>query len=187
MYKYDEARKLAVELRKDHSVAETIRILRRRLSPNKLPLEDRSIRRWLEEKKSVKSPKVNHEYHNNELANIAEQLIANGLDRVTAKDEQQPPWDIFKYTDWKRGGIGITAEKLTDMVKENFETAEMACGEREIHKIFLPHLKAEFLLLEQYGLDYCIKNHPFELIERLIILIHRRKFKGICPVCEEWQ
>jgi hypothetical protein len=124
------------------------------------------------------------EYHNNELSDIVDQLIANGLDKITAKDEQQLPWDVFKYTDWERGGIGIPVEKLSAMIRENLDTAEMACGDWEIYEMFLPHLKAEFPLLEQNDLDYCIQNYPFELIEILEILAHRRTFKGTCRVCE---
>lgn len=185
MYKYDRVRQRAMELRKDNPMSKTIHILRTEFSADELPTEDRVIRRWFE-KKPIKSQNSDKEFHNNELAKIAEQLIANGLDKVEASQDRKPPYDIFKYIDWERGGIGITAEQFSSMIRENLATAELIYDDWGVYEMFLPHLTVEFPLLAQNSLNHCIENYPLALIETLRLLAHKRTFNGTCPVCKDF-
>ena len=124
------------------------------------------------------------EEHYEQLSEIASVLLSNGLDTLTKNDSSV---SAFPYTLWSgESGTGILQELLSTYLLQNIEQLNLDSSDFDLRN-FICHLEAEYPEIRSKGFFNVVINNPYEIIEALRILSQKRLFKGICPVCKDWQ
>jgi len=125
--------------------------------------------------------------HFNYLADIVNELLSNGLDGVTKNPNNREQGDLFEYTIWSRdSGLGIPRQLLHSMLQGNIDRAASKYIDLDL-ECLISHLKAEYPDIQSKGFRKVVADNPYELIDILRLLVRKKIFKGICPVCKDWQ
>lgn len=205
----EQIKQRAIELSRGRSAREVLRLLDREF-PDELSLPDeRTIRRWRkaepaihvdEEQERIKSSvSENWREHNEQLAGVANMLLANDLDRVIEGgtftriassgepiETRQVDYTLISGTD--NAPYELTNEQLSNQLVQNIELTVHEYTEWFFYECFLPHLISELPEeLKTKGFWDIVKEQPYQLIEVLRLVAARKTFKGTCPVCKDWQ
>jgi|GEM_PF-6129751 len=189
----------AMELHQDRSAREVAKTLKEVFSLSAEDIPDvRTINRWGKAPPRPQSPDrqtgntpiviARKMEHYDRLAEIAKALLANDLDLV--KEDVTAPGE--RYILWPHVGEGrrMTKQELSSQLAENLGHAESTYSQRELKGWFLSHLKAElaanYASLPYDGYSKFAKEHPYEVIETLILASNRGMFKGTCRICKGW-
>ena len=203
----EQIKQRAIELSRGRSAREVRRLLDREF-PDELSLPDeRTIRRWREaepvihfnqeQERTHSSVSENLKEHNEQLAGVANMLLANDLDRViegvtitsiTAsgepKESRQVEYIITNGSNYDSPPYDLTKEQLSVQLEQNIDFAIHEYTDWFFYQCFLPHLRSELSEeLKSKGFWDIVKEHPYQLIETLRVLAARKTFKGTCPVC----
>jgi len=178
---YPENMKLrARELKPGRSASQVCRLLESEFPGEPVYPDPRQIYRWCNPKASVRHSVSQLDGHNERLTAVAKILLDNDLEKVTEEGEV---YQIFrKGYEFEE----ITRNQLAGRLMGNLDIAVQEYGEWFVLDCFFPHMDTENeeLVSDLFGL---MENRPFEMIKLLRLAYHRNKFKGTCPVCEEWQ
>jgi len=129
--------------------------------------------------------------HFDHLADIATAFLINEIDTVMPSINTVMP-RIIRGDEYGRPKYTIGEQEVE---VSNFELSlSLQANIQSVLSQFSPwdltcliyHLKAESPEIESKGFADVVRENPYELIDTLRVLAHRRTFKGTCPVCEDW-
>jgi len=117
--------------------------------------------------------------HFNQLVQVAEALLSNGLDslRPIADDE-------YLWVESDAGQVTINKQELVEDLKNNLKDAGRRFRSMDMFCYFKAHLEAENP--KARDLEKFAEDSPIELIGILKSLCLRGTFKSKCPVCKDW-
>jgi transcriptional regulator with XRE-family HTH domain len=125
----------------------------------------------------------NLEAHFAYLAELANGLIANGLDRIVRIPPRQVGNETFEYVG--QDGKYLTREQLSSMFNDNIDEADAKYASRELIDLF-KHVASEYPELISKGIKKVIEDNPYELKEVLRALARVKIIKGTCRICKDW-
>jgi hypothetical protein len=125
--------------------------------------------------------------HFDELAEIAELLLEDGLDRIkTENDSSSPHKDRYAIVTENNEPQEITRDELGYSLAGNMDVARTLYGP-ELWSGFERHMEAEIAEIKAKGLTGLASADPLQLVELLKMVAQRRAFQGSCPICKDWQ
>jgi len=126
--------------------------------------------------------------HFDELAEIAELLLEDGLDRIKEieNDSSGPHKDRYATVTENNELEEITRDELGYSLEGNMDVARTLYGP-ESWGGFERHMEAESAEIEVKGLTGLASADPLQLVELLKMVAQRRAFQGSCPICKDWR
>lgn len=128
-----------------------------------------------EEYSDIKQKK---EKHFEQLVEIAKFILGvNAGTRYLSDNE-------FLLVQVKEGYATINREELISDLRDSVEAAKQEYSYMNLFNHFLTHIKADIPSFEDF--DVYVESSPWELIEKLKLIVLKNEFKGKCQVCDEW-
>jgi len=126
--------------------------------------------------------------HFDELAEIAELLLEDGLDRIKEieSDSSSPRKDRYAIVTESNEPEEITMDELGYSLEGNMDVARTLYGP-ELWGGFERHMETESAEIEAKGLTGLASADPLQLVELLKMVAQRRAFQGSCPICKDWR
>ena len=125
--------------------------------------------------------------HFDELAEIAELLLEDGLDRIKEiESDFSPHNDRYAIVTENNEPEEITRDELGYSLEGNMDVARTLYGP-ELWGGFERHMKSESAEVKAKGLTGLASADPLQLVELLKMVAQRRAFHGTCPVCKDWR
>ena len=184
-----EYKKRAIDLNKDRTAKETLGILAKDYDVQ--PPTERTLTRWKNDERLSKQDDQQIQQANNELltarkewllkehfeqmALIAKTLLG-GLDIVDYKGE-----DNYEIVKSKALTVSLSRDEVVKKLKENAYRAQVEFRSMGLFQYFLTHLEGEDRSCGE--LVKYTEEHPLELINLLKLLVLKKVFKGVCPIC----
>ena len=186
----EEYKKRAIELYKEHTAEETLGILTKEFIDRPSPTE-RTLTRWkndepLSKHDDQQNPQSDNaslmarnerplQEHFEQMALIAKTLLG-GLDIVEYKEE-----DDYEIVNSKTLTVSLSRDEVVKKLKGNAYRAQVEFRSLGLFKYFLTHLEGEDRSCGE--LAKYTEEHPLGLINLLKLLVLKKVFKGVCPIC----
>ena len=135
------------------------------------------------------------EEHQQQLSEISSMLLGNDLNTV----EESSTTGIyglrkngmFRYRyiikDHNNRKVQLSRYQLFNMFRKNVENACQRYTQFVFYECYIPHLKNEIAEIEEEGFWPQVERQPFEVISAIRELSKLETFKGICPLCNDFE
>ncbi len=135
------------------------------------------------------------EEHQKQLSEISAMLLGNGLHTVEESSSagiyglRKNGMFRYRYTikDHNNKTIQLSRYQLFNMFRKNVENACQRYTQFVFYECYIPHLKNEIVEIEEEGFWPQVERQPFEVIGAIRELSKLETFKGICPLCNEFE
>lgn len=135
------------------------------------------------------------EEHQKQLSEISAVLLSNDLNTV---DESSSIGlyglrknGMFRYQyvirDNHNKPVQLSRYQLFNMFRKNVETACQSFTQFVFYECYIPHLKNEILEIDEEGFWPQVERRPFEVISAIRELSKLDTFKGLCPLCNDFE
>lgn len=135
------------------------------------------------------------EEHQKQLSEISSVLLSNDLNTVEESSSiglyGLRKNGMFRYQyvirDHHNKPIQLSRYQLFNMFRKNVETACQRFTQFVFYECYIPHLKNEILEIDEEGFWPQVERKPFEVISAIRELSKLDTFKGICPLCNDFE
>jgi hypothetical protein len=154
----------------------------------------RTLCRW---RKAIEADKANRisrqldqksaEEHRAYLLAIVDMLLDGDVKHVIVVNKGDSIEESFGISSPESGYYEVPRNKIVGKIEANIDAIceHEPFSSWDMFDCFVPHLMAEYPPEQDYY--ELLNKYPGKLINTLKILVQRKKFKGTCPVCKEWQ
>lgn len=165
------------------SASNIISALLEEFASDEVPLNERTIRRWLREQNLRCLSSI--EEHVAQLTDIANLLLEDDIGRVlTIASEADTPAQIYQIVSEESGFAELTHSQLVGRIEGNIDYVCQHYSTWHMWDCFASHLEAEYP--ESKDFHKYLNTQTSILINALRTMAERKTFKGTCPVCEDY-
>jgi len=135
------------------------------------------------------------EEHQKQLSEISSVLLDNDLYTVEEGSSTSiyglRKNGMFRYRyiikDHHNKTVQLSRYQLFNIFRKNVETACQRYTQFVFYECYIPHLKNEIAEIEEEGFWPQVERQPFEVISAIKELSKLETFKGICPLCNDFE
>ncbi|MFC1872487.1 hypothetical protein ACFLYV_02060 [Chloroflexota bacterium] len=165
------------------SASNVLEALSEEFPADHIPIDERTIRRWLREQKVQYQKSIGEHY--SQLTEIARLILDNDVGKViTMEGGSEEANYVYGVINDSDGYSEISNSQLVGRIEGNIDCVCIQYSHWHMWDCFAVHLEEEYPESKDFYGFLNTKTSTF--INALKVMIEKKTFEGNCPVCKDW-